>query len=136
MEEIIQELIKDEGLRLKAYKCPAGKLTIGIGRNIDSDGKGISKKEAMMLLQNDIVECEKDLKVIFVEYDIFPKKCKHALINMRFNLGPVRFRGFKKLIAAIHNNDWISAANECLDSKAARDLPRRYERIADMLRNG
>jgi len=45
-------LIKHEGLRLKPYLDTEGKLTIGVGRNLDD--VGISKEEAMYLLGNDI----------------------------------------------------------------------------------
>jgi len=31
-------LIRDEALRLKPYRCTAGKLTIGVGRNLDDRG--------------------------------------------------------------------------------------------------
>ncbi|MFD2234837.1 glycoside hydrolase family protein, partial [Phaeospirillum tilakii] len=46
------DLIRDESLRLKPYRCPAGKLTIGIGRNLDD--VGISREEAETLLDHDI----------------------------------------------------------------------------------
>ena len=127
---IVDDLIYDEGLRLKAYKCPANKLTIGVGRNIDADGKGISRVEAIIMLKNDIQECNDDLRSIFIDFSSFPIVVQNALINMRFNLGPSRFRGFKKMIKAIKIWDWQKAAAECLDSKAARDLPERYGRIA------
>ena len=45
-------LIRHEGLKLKPYLCTAGKLTIGVGRNIQD--RGITYQEAMMLLENDI----------------------------------------------------------------------------------
>ena len=32
---VMNQLVMDEGLRLKPYRCPAGKLTIGVGRNLD-----------------------------------------------------------------------------------------------------
>ena len=53
-------LVRHEGLRLKPYRCPAGRLTIGVGRNLED--KGISSSEAFNMLANDIVECEDDLK--------------------------------------------------------------------------
>lgn len=33
-EEIVQRLVKHEGLRLKPYKCSTGKLTIGVAHNL------------------------------------------------------------------------------------------------------
>ena len=43
---------KHEGLRLYPYNCSEGKLTLGIGRNLDD--RGITEEEALYLLNNDI----------------------------------------------------------------------------------
>ena len=51
LERMKEQLLRHEGLRLKPYRCTAGKLTIGIGRNLDDCG--ISQKEAYALLDND-----------------------------------------------------------------------------------
>ena len=48
------DLVRDEAVRLKPYRDSVGKLSIGVGRNLDD--KGISEQEAMMLLGNDITE--------------------------------------------------------------------------------
>lgn len=34
MKEITAQLIRHEGLRLTPYRCPVGRLTIGVGRNL------------------------------------------------------------------------------------------------------
>lgn len=47
-------LIRHEGLKLKPYRDTVGKLTIGAGRNLND--LGISEREAMFLLDNDIME--------------------------------------------------------------------------------
>jgi len=83
--KIKELLIKHEGLKLKPYICPAGKLTIGVGRNIEDNG--ISKDEAMYLLENDIKRCEKELREIFNDFDSLPDNIKIALIDMIFNMG-------------------------------------------------
>jgi len=36
-EKLIDQLITDEGMKLKPYRCTAGKLTIGVGRNLDDN---------------------------------------------------------------------------------------------------
>ncbi len=38
MNRIKAQLVRHEGLKLKPYRCTAGKLTIGIGRNLDNCG--------------------------------------------------------------------------------------------------
>jgi lysozyme len=73
MDRIKEQLVRHEGLRLKPYRCTAGKLTIGVGRNLED--KGISQQEAYELLENDIRECEVQLLTeipdIYLSLDIF-----------------------------------------------------------------
>ena len=38
IKTLSSSLVRDEGLRLKTYRCTAGKLTIGVGRNLDDCG--------------------------------------------------------------------------------------------------
>jgi lysozyme len=59
-------LVQDEGLRLKTYRCTAGKLTIGVGRNLDDNG--ITREEAFYLLNNDIAAVHADLTRKFPWY--------------------------------------------------------------------
>jgi len=60
LERIKEQLVRHEGLRLKPYRCTAGKLTIGIGRNLDDCG--FWQQEAYALLENDNLNCEKQLQ--------------------------------------------------------------------------
>lgn len=43
MDRTERMLIKHEGLQTKVYTCPANKLTIGVGRNLED--RGITKKK-------------------------------------------------------------------------------------------
>ena len=135
---IIEDLKRDEGLRLKPYRCTAGKLTIGYGRNIDD--VGISEEEAEYLLQNDVEKCFYDLCDIFGFY-LFEeitimdghKDKWDALLNMRFNLGPNGFRKFKKMIAAVKRKDWKEVAKEAKKSKWYDQVGDRAKRIVSIL---
>ena len=60
MDRIKEQLVRHEGLRLKPYRCTVGKLTIGIGRNLDDCW--ISQSEAYVMLINDIMNCEMQLQ--------------------------------------------------------------------------
>ena len=51
-ERLLHTLIRHEGIKYKPYRCTAGKLTIGVGRNIED--VGISESEAMHMLKNDV----------------------------------------------------------------------------------
>jgi lysozyme len=131
MEAIEIQLIEHEGLERKVYRCPAGKLMIGVGRNLED--KGITEEEAMFLLKNDIAECEDDLRSIFTEYDALDETRKRVLIDMRFNLGPARFRLFKKMIAAVKEKDFSRAAEEMKDSNWYRQVGKRAEMLFKMM---
>ena len=128
------DIIRDEGLELKPYRCTEGKLTIGIGRNLDD--RGITKAEAMMLLDNDIAIVRRELvaKTSDLWY-LLPDDIHRALLNMAFNMGVPRLMGFKKMWAALKFSDYQRAADEALDSKWARQVGDRAERIATLIRN-
>ena len=125
-------ITKHEELKLKPYHCPAGKLTIGVGRNIEDNG--ISEDEAMYLLENDIKRCVNELREIFPNFDMFDETKKTALIDMIFNLGKTRFLGFKKMIAAIKKADWQTASKEAKDSKWCREVGVRCDDDTRLLR--
>ena len=48
MSNLVNQLMRQEGLRLKPYKCTGDKLTIGYGRNLED--RGITESEAMAML--------------------------------------------------------------------------------------
>lgn len=133
--KIIQQLIAHEGEVLKPYKCPAGKTTIGVGRNIEDNG--IRREESRYMLTNDITECILDLQRIFQGWASFSDNRKIALTDMRFNLGPTRFRTFRRMIAAIHARDWTLAAKEAQDSRWATQVQsQRVNTILQQLAEG
>lgn len=135
MSDLAVELIKrHEGLRLSPYTCSAGYLTIGYGRNLER-GDGISEAEAELMLQNDLKETYADLDK-FVWYRNATPNRRAALCDLRFQLGPNRFRGFKRFIAAMANDDWALAKVELLDSLYAEQVPNRANTIADMIEAG
>ncbi|MEA2059606.1 MAG: glycoside hydrolase family protein [Thermodesulfobacteriota bacterium] len=119
LKKLADQLIAHEGLRLKPYLCPAGKLTIGVGRNLED--RGITEKEARLLLENDIQDCIADLQKIFQDenggFDFLPESVQMVLEDMRFNLGYNGFRTFKKMIQAVREHDFNKACREMQDSK-------------------
>lgn len=128
------DLIRDEGLRLKPYRCTAGKLTLGVGRNLDD--VGISEAEAICLLDNDISACQTDLHT-FDWFTSLDAPRQRALLNMRFQLGPAGFRGFTKMLHALAGRDLRRAVAEARDSKWARtDSPERAARVLALLEHG
>ena len=128
------ELTRDEGERLRLYKCSSGKFTIGIGRNIEDNG--ISKDESELMFANDVDRVEKEARSIFGKWKSIEDARQRALVNMLFNLGMTRFLTFKRMIGAVIREDWDGAADEALNSTWSRQVGERANRIANMLRSG
>lgn len=122
-----------EGLRLKAYRCTADKTTIGYGRNLDD--KGISKDEAEQFLDTDIAECIQDLST-FPYWNNLNDRRQAALIDLRFCLGPNRYRQFVKMEAALNAGDYEEAADQILDSRFAQQTGHRASDLALMIQEG
>lgn len=133
MKSIEEQLILHEGLKLKPYRCSAGKLTIGVGRNLED--KGISEEEALFLLRNDIDKAVTDLEKHSWYIKLDPIRQK-VLIDMAVNLGTNGLLQFERMIAALEKGDYENAAKEMQDSKWYRQVKSRGVRLVEMMRTG
>jgi lysozyme len=134
MKKEIDLLKKHEGLRLKPYRCSAGKLTIGYGHNLDD--VGISEEEAEMLLLNDLLTANIEVENRFVWFEDLDEVRKAVVVNMIFNLGIARFSAFKKTISLIEEGSYSEAAQEMLDSRWANQVGSRANELSEMMRTG
>ena len=138
------DLIRDEGVRLRVYRCTAGHLTIGVGhkltdREVLQGLSEISLEQAGYLLHMDIGIAMNGCASIFGRdrFDSFTEARQRALVNMCFQLGTAGLAKFRKMVDAIMRDDWAAAQAEALDSKWARsDSPARAQRVAHMLGRG
>jgi lysozyme len=134
METMVEQLIRHEGLRLKAYKDSVGKLTIGIGRNLDDSG--ISLEEAMMMLENDINRTIEGLKERLPWFGSLDRARQNVLINMAFNMGIHGLLGFKRMLVAIKAGNYEVAAGEMLQSAWAGQVGGRAVELSNIMKNG
>jgi len=135
IDDLLEDLTLEEGYRAHCYTCSAGAHTVAIGRNIDqgAGGLGISKEEAEYLLRNDIDRCIEECERLDWFHSIGSKR-QAAIIHLCFWIGFPRLKKFKKMAAALAAGDYDTAADELLDSKLARDIPGRSERLAEVIR--
>ena len=134
MSTLKDQLILHEDIRLKPYVDTVGKVTIGVGRNLDD--KGISMVTALQMLDEDITEVMRDLENHFPWFLDLDHIRQRVLMDMRFNMGPHRFRGFKRMLAAVEAGNWDKAADEMLSSVWAKQVKMRAVRLAKMMRDG
>ncbi|MEF3694618.1 MAG: lysozyme [Candidatus Cloacimonadota bacterium] len=111
MNRIKAQLVRHEGLRLKPYRCTAGKLTIVVMNGFPirsgmTDDCGISQKEAYAMLERDIRDCEQWLIDEIPEiYNKLDEVRQSVLLNMCFNLGIKGLLGFKNTLTFISAGD-------------------------------
>lgn len=133
--DIVREQLKrDEGVKHKPYRCTAGKLTIGVGRNLDD--VGLSSDEISLLLENDIKRAEVDARDLFPSFDRLSDNRKAVLVNMAFNLGRDRLSKFRKLRRAVEAEDFDNAYVEMVSSMWADQVGHRATRLANLMRTG
>ncbi len=127
-EECINAIKGFETLHLKAYKCPAGVLTIGYGHTRGvKRGQVITKVQADVLLKGDILNVEKSLNSMSIT---FTQGQFDALVDFCFNLGMVKFIGstlYTKIL--VHATDdeiatqfrrWVYGGGKKLDGLVKR----------------
>lgn len=123
-----------EGLRLKPYTCTAGKLTIGFGHNLEDNG--ITLEIAEVLLRTDLACARMEVCAKFPWLIKLNEPRQYVLVDLTFNIGINRVLTFKKMIAALKEGDYKKAAAELLDSKYARQVGKRAEKLAEILITG
>lgn len=131
LDRVRKRLIDEEGLKLKLYHCTAGKLTIGVGRNVED--RGITHDTAMQMLDEDIDICAGELEKNISWFEDAPDKIQEVLIDLCFNMGINRLMGFVKTLHKLKTGAYKEAAVELLDSRYAASVPNRAKRNADII---
>ena len=153
--KLIEELIKHEGMVLTVYQDTLGIDTIGIGRNLEDRGitkeelsdldipsidhvyeYGITEADAVYLAENDVQIVEEELVRAHPCVDSLDAVRQLIVIDMAFNMGVPRLNKFKNMWAAIHAEDYPTAAKEMLDSRWASQVKGRATKLANAMHNG
>ena len=129
-----KELKRDEGEKLFPYVDPVGKTTIGVGRNLTD--RGIDPDESALMLHNDIQHVIQMLNASLPWWTTLTDARQRVLANMCFNLGWPRLMLFKQMLAAMQAGDIEGAEKEMLDSKWAKQVGARADRLAAQWRAG
>tara|TARA_Y100001973_G_scaffold36672_1_gene55254 strand:+ start:84 stop:524 length:441 start_codon:yes stop_codon:yes gene_type:complete len=140
-DQLITELVADEGEVLAVYKCTEGHETCGVGHMItEADPEygwpldaPITKERSDELLRKDLKIVLADCAWVFDDFDDFPEEVQLIVANMMFNLGRPRFEKFVKFITAVKEGDWQEAAIQMRDSRWHRQLPQRSGRLIDRM---
>lgn len=151
MQSTIQRLILNEGISLNPYHCSSHKLTIGVGRCLDTNPlsseeisvighdcrtNSITKEQAFYLLRHDIDKVKKQLDKNLPWWKNLNEDRQYVLIDMCFQMGIDGLLKFKKMLQHLSTGYYKQAADELMDSKYAKQTPARAERNKYCLING
>ena len=150
-EKLRNELIADEGIRLKPYICPAGFLTTGVGHNLDAnpltpdqraiighDGRKapITIQQAMVILDNDIDLTVSAITKALPWFSALDGVRQRVLVNMAFNLGVDGLLKFKNTLKLIQYGHYAEASLAMLQSLWARQVGARAKRLSKLMEKG
>lgn len=142
IEKAYKMLLTDEGVRRFAYndhdgkevKLKPGKLTIGVGRNLEA--KPLSDAVVKMLFEEDFQEALNGAKKLVKRMYAMTENQQLALINLVFNLGETKLKKeFPNTLLDLNNGDYKSAANRLRNSLWFKQVKGRAVRVLDMLEN-
>jgi lysozyme len=136
MSNLIEMLKRHEGVRSHVYLCSEGYETIGVGRNIADSGLGLSDDEVEYLLNNDIERVRQELTDNYFWFPALNEARQDAMIDICFNLGLTRLRGFVNALEAMSREQFDLAADEFMDSRWATQVGNRANEITEMIRVG
>jgi lysozyme len=134
----IEDLLKrEEGFVPHAYKDSEGYWTIGYGKLIDErKGGGISEKQALAILREDIEEKRQELFFSLPWAQTLDPVRQTVLIAMAFQMGVPGVIKFRNTLAALKAGDFAQAAKGIRGSKWAQQTPGRAERMAVAIETG
>lgn len=130
----VRDLLKHHEKYMRfVYRCPAGYLTAGYGRNLET--RGLTEEEADYLLANDVLEAIGHLRNEPYWLDLNEPR-QAVLIDMVVNMGWGGFCEFKKMRAALKARNYTEAAAQMVDSKWYGQVGNRSKRLVGMMAHG
>jgi len=141
LDKLQKELAEDEGCKYEIYLDHIGYKTFGIGHlckatdpENDMDvGAEVSKERVDECFEADIAMTIEDCNILYSNFKDIPEEAQLILANMMFNLGRPRLSRFLNLKAAVDTEDWMEASVQMMDSKWARQVPNRAERLCSRM---
>lgn len=140
--QLIEDLKRDEGLRLIAYKDTVGVWTVGYGHAHVPAGTVWTQEQAERQLIEDVKEHNAKLAKALPWVNGLDPVRRRVLQNMAFNLGVgdavkgTGLLGFKNTLEFVRTGQYQRAAAGMLASKWAKQVKGRAVRLADQMRTG
>ena len=143
LEILKKQLTEDEGCKYEIYLDHLGYKTFGIGHlckatDPENDlevGSQVSKERVNECFLNDIEKVIEDCTILYDDFYTLPDEAQLIVANMMFNLGRPRLTNFIRMRKAINEGNFAEAKIQMMDSKWAKQVPNRAERLSERMGN-
>ena len=141
LEELKEDLIREEGLKYEIYRCSEGFPTAGIGHLItewDEEyyslpiGSEVPKEQVDKWFEADLYVAINDMEK-FCEGMSVDENVKECVTQMAFQLGLPRLNKFKNFKQALIDGDIAKAQAEMKDSRWYKQTTNRAERLIEKM---
>jgi len=137
LEKLRTEIAEDEGVVYKVYLDHLGLPTCGIGHLIteyDEEfgkpvGTRVTEDRVIELFDADVQSVLNDCQNLYKNLFALPEEIQLIVANMMFNMGYTRLSQFKMMKAAVEAGNWLEAAEQMKDSRWAKQVPNRANRL-------
>jgi lysozyme len=121
LQRLELQLVAHEGLRTVLYRCTSGKLTIGVGYNVDDRGlgpmsaalgrtvtieelraRGISREDALTVLRADIARFVRAIRQAWPSFDRLNGVRQRCVVDFVFNVGGAGALKFRQAMRFVH----------------------------------
>jgi lysozyme len=153
VDELLGMLREDEGLKLKPYKCPAGKKTIGYGFNMEANKLPdfidhylmqhgfIATEMAEYLLDKKLTEVINEVKAVLPKdvWKALTPRRREVVVMMAYNMGNGFLEGshkWPKFCAALYSNNTEEVCREMKNSAWHSQVGERAVKLIEMYRKG
>ena len=133
MKDLLEKIKEHEGFVEHVYDDSLGIPTIGYGFAIKD--LILDEDIAEEILIRKLEKLKRNANSRFKWLEDMPVEVQEVVVNMCYQLGVTGVSKFKKAISAMQERDWVTASEEMLDSKWAKQTPNRAKELSNIVKD-
>tara|TARA_Y100001963_G_scaffold32688_1_gene45413 strand:+ start:28 stop:450 length:423 start_codon:yes stop_codon:yes gene_type:complete len=133
MKDLLEKIKHHEGFVEHVYDDSLGIPTIGYGFAIKD--LILDEDIAEEILIRKLEKLKRNANSRFKWLEDMPVEVQEVVVNMCYQLGVTGVSKFKKAISAMQERDWVTASEEMLDSKWAKQTPNRAKELSNIVKD-
>ena len=142
IDQLREELERDEGCVYQIYNDHLGYPTFGIGHLVTghdkehgwSVGTDVEEDRVREVFEQDVQTVLSDCEILYPDFYDLPEEAQLIIANMMFNMGRTRLSKFKGMKRGVDAQDWNAAADEMVDSAWYNQVTNRANRLVERMR--